>query len=99
MVSQCALLQAKKRPGDGKETLESSEQNYVDVSKYSPPDINKYTSHEMEEMLLSKVRPFQFSHLTARYFPVLQIQIRIHRIHMFLGLLDPDPDPFITEQK
>jgi hypothetical protein len=58
-VSQCALLQAKKRPGDGEETLESSEQNYVEVSKYSPPDISKYTSHEMEELLLSKVRPFQ----------------------------------------
>jgi hypothetical protein len=49
------LLQAKKRPGDGDDTLESSEQNYVDVSKYSPPDISKYTSHEMEELLLSKV--------------------------------------------
>ncbi len=24
---------------------------------------------------------------------VLMIWIRIHRIHMFLGLLDPDPDP------
>ncbi len=22
-------------------------------------------------------------------------QIRIHRIHMFLGLLDPDPDPLV----
>ncbi len=55
------MLQAKKRPGDGEETLESSEQNYVDVSKFSPPDISKYTSHEMEEMLLSKVRPFQLS--------------------------------------
>ncbi len=60
-MSQCALLQAKKRPGDGDETLETSEHNYVDVSKYSPPDINKYTSHEMEELLLSKVRPFQLS--------------------------------------
>ena len=38
------------------------------------------------------------------------LRIRIHRIHMFLGLLDPDPlvkgmdpapapDPFITMQK
>jgi hypothetical protein len=25
--------------------------------------------------------------------PVLRI--RIHRIHMFLGLLDPDPDPLV----
>jgi hypothetical protein len=24
---------------------------------------------------------------------------RIHRIHMFLGLLDPDPDPSIIKQK
>ncbi len=30
-------------------------------------------------------------HITA----VLQIQIRIPRIHMFLGLLDPDPDPLV----
>ncbi len=27
--------------------------------------------------------------------PVLRIRIRIHRIHMFLGLLDPDPDPLV----
>ncbi len=26
--------------------------------------------------------------------PVLRI--RIHRIHVFLGLLDPDPDPLVT---
>jgi hypothetical protein len=26
---------------------------------------------------------------------VLRIRIRIHRIHMFLGLLDPDPDPLV----
>ncbi len=25
----------------------------------------------------------------------IQIRIRIHRIHMFLGLLDPDPDPLV----
>jgi hypothetical protein len=45
---------------------------------------------------------------TSMFQPVLRIRIRIHRIHMFLGLLDPDPDPFvrgmdpdpsITEQK
>jgi hypothetical protein len=29
--------------------------------------------------------------------PVLRIRIR--RIHMFLGLLDPDPDPSIIKQK
>jgi hypothetical protein len=23
------------------------------------------------------------------------LRIRIHRIHMFLGLLDPDPDPLV----
>jgi hypothetical protein len=28
-------------------------------------------------------------HITA----VLRIRIQIPRIHMFLGLLDPDPDP------
>ncbi len=33
--------------------------------------------------------------------PVLRIRIwiRIHRIHMFLGLQDPDPDPSIIMQK
>jgi hypothetical protein len=25
----------------------------------------------------------------------IQIRIRIHRINMFLGLLDPDPDPLV----
>ncbi len=31
----------------------------------------------------------------------IRILIQIHRIHMFLGLLDPDPDlnPSITKQK
>jgi hypothetical protein len=27
--------------------------------------------------------------------PVLRIRIQIHRIHMFLGHLDPDPDPLV----
>jgi hypothetical protein len=31
--------------------------------------------------------------LDANKKPVLRI--RIHRIHMFLGLLDPDPDPSV----
>jgi hypothetical protein len=26
---------------------------------------------------------------------VLRIGIRIHQIHVFLGLLDPDPDPLV----
>jgi hypothetical protein len=26
---------------------------------------------------------------------MLQIRIGIHRIHMFLSLLDPDPDPLV----
>ncbi len=30
---------------------------------------------------------------------MLRIRIRIHRIHVFLGLLDPDPNPFIIKQK
>jgi hypothetical protein len=30
--------------------------------------------------------------------PVLRIRIRIHRIHVFLGLLDPAPDPSIIKQ-
>ena len=25
----------------------------------------------------------------------IRIPVRIHRIHMFLGLLDPDPDPLV----
>jgi nucleoside-diphosphate-sugar epimerase len=34
-------------------------------------------------------------HTVSHLKPVLliRIRIRIHRIHMFLGLLDPDPDP------
>ena len=35
--------------------------------------------------------------LSAIPEPVLRIRIRIHRIHMFLGL--PDPDPSIIMQK
>ncbi len=27
---------------------------------------------------------------------LIRIRIRIHRIHMFLGLLDTDPDPLVT---
>ena len=38
----------------------------------------------------------QASSVTWTYFiAVLRIRIRIHRIHMFLGLLDPDPDPLV----
>jgi len=33
------------------------------------------------------------------YVPVLRIWIRIHRIHMFLSLRNPDPDPFVIKQK
>ncbi len=28
-------------------------------------------------------------------YPLAVLRIRIHRIHMFLGLLDPDPDPLV----
>jgi hypothetical protein len=28
---------------------------------------------------------------TSRFQAVLRIRIRVHRIHVFLGLLDPDP--------
>jgi hypothetical protein len=31
-------------------------------------------------------------HTISHLKPVLLIRIWIHRIHMFLGLLDPDPD-------
>jgi hypothetical protein len=38
--------------------------------------------------------------INKNWFPaVLWFRIRIHRIHMFLGLLDPDPDPSIIMQK
>ncbi len=48
--------------------------------------------------------------LHIAFWQVLRIRIRIHWIHMFLGLLDPDPsvrgmdpdpdlDSFITKQK
>jgi hypothetical protein len=39
-----------------------------------------------------RAKNFQFSSE-----PVLRIRIRnqIHRIHMFWGLLDPDPDPLV----
>jgi hypothetical protein len=31
----------------------------------------------------------------SAYQAVLRIRIRIHRIQMFLGLQDPDPDPLV----
>jgi hypothetical protein len=29
---------------------------------------------------------------------VLRIRIRIHRIHVFFGLLDPEPDRLVTKR-
>jgi hypothetical protein len=33
--------------------------------------------------------------LTAVLLIRIRIQIRIHKIHVFLGLLDPGPDPLV----
>ena len=33
--------------------------------------------------------------LTVAWVTSVAIRIRNHRIHMFLGLLDPDPDPLV----
>jgi hypothetical protein len=41
-------------------------------------------------ILTSSVSLFPFA-------SVLRIRIRIRRIHMFLGLLDPNPDPLVTD--
>jgi hypothetical protein len=30
-----------------------------------------------------------------KFFSVLRIRIRIHRIHVFLGLQDPDTEPLV----
>ncbi len=35
------------------------------------------------------------THLDPRSILLDYVRIRIHRIHMFLGLLDPDPDPLV----
>jgi hypothetical protein len=37
--------------------------------------------------------PFNYSRIFLFKIPVLRIRIRIHLIHVVLGLLDPDPDP------
>ena len=46
-------MQVKKRP-EGEDSVESDEKNYVDVARYSPPNISQYTSHEVEELLQTK---------------------------------------------
>jgi hypothetical protein len=35
--------------------------------------------------------------LLSSLFPVFRIHIRIRRIHMFLGLPDPHPDPLVRD--
>jgi hypothetical protein len=40
------------------------------------------------------ITEFEFQPGTTRK-AMLRIWIRIRRIHMFLGLLDPDPDPLV----
>ena len=44
------------------------------------------------EQIRETLRLISLSSLLGKK-PVLRI--RIHRIHMFLGLLDPDPDPLV----
>jgi hypothetical protein len=65
----------------------------------------KMELEEVEEVVLTTsstphhdVPPAEAGHLPASpLLPVLRIRIR--RILMCLGLLDPDPDPAITKQK
>jgi hypothetical protein len=52
--------------------------------RVSPPPSPCYVS----VTLASLCRLYMFA-------SVLRIQIRIRRIHMILGLLDPDPDPLV----
>jgi hypothetical protein len=46
-----------------------------------------------EALLLLKNAMKSDNLLIPTLYPVLRI--RIHRIHMFLGLPDPDPDPLV----
>ncbi len=54
-----------------------------------PPQLLHHRVHFQEQQNATPVPHFSF------FKPVLRI--RIHRIHMFLGLLDPDPDPLVRD--
>ncbi len=52
-----------------------------------------YTSILLAAELEIKTKAQRFRYRSWLSEPVLRI--RIHRIHMFLGLPDPDPDPLV----
>ncbi len=56
----------------------------------------KDAQEEIDKDNLKKKAAQVISYLAVVSPPVLRIRIRIHRIHVFLGLLDPDPDPLVT---
>ncbi len=57
----------------------------------APPVFPQLVLHSQVANAEHGVPPFQQGNIL--FLPVLRI--RIHRIHMFLGLLDPDPDPLV----
>jgi hypothetical protein len=60
------------------------------------PTINRY-GQERVIMYNNSADPcFVKTGLSTTHFePVFWIRIRIHRIHVFFGLPDPDPDPLV----
>jgi hypothetical protein len=58
-----------------------------------------YRRHGIKVTLIFYLCPIKICDILRFVIAVLQIwiriQIRIHRIHMFLGLLDPDPGPIV----
>jgi hypothetical protein len=55
-----------------------------------------FTSLSSHNTLCTLYSPFYYWPWNLTVFrAVLRIRIRIHRIHIFLGLLDPDPDPLV----
>jgi hypothetical protein len=64
---------------------------------------------EEEEALEEKFDSFDINHtapqhrqylgnFSTKYIPLLRIWIQIGRIHMFLGLPDPHPDPLVRDE-
>ncbi len=47
----------------------------------------------MKLLVILLLNPSPSNKKEKNLYPVMRI--RIHRIHMFLGLLDPDPDPLV----